>query len=91
MLSASRARPLWDRVAEWNCRLEMIETTRQFLYLSTFYIEYDRFGVAVLEALLRAQRRGVEINLLIDGFGQMLGNVVMSKQDRQALAIRWQQ
>ena len=91
MVSASRARPLWDRVAEWNCRLEMIETARQFLYLSTFYIEYDRCGVAALEALLRAQRRGVEINLLIDGFGQMLGNVVMSKQDRQALAIGLQE
>ena len=69
----------------------MIETARQFLYLSTFYIEYDRFGVEVLAALLRAQRRGVAVNLLIDGFGQMLGGVVMSAQDRQALATGLQQ
>ena len=86
MLSASHVRPLWDRVVEWDSRLEMIETAKQFLYLSTFYIEYDRFGMTALAALLRAQRRGVEVNLLIDGFGQMLGNVVMSQQDRQALA-----
>jgi cardiolipin synthase len=91
MLSASCARPLWDRVVEWNCRLEMIETARQFLYLSTFYIEYDRFGIEVLAALLRAQRRGVAVNLLIDGFGQTLGNVLMSAQDRQALATGLQQ
>jgi cardiolipin synthase len=63
----------------------MIETARQFLYLSTFYIEYDRFGVEALAAALRAQRRGVAVNLLIDGFGQTLGNVVMSAQNRKAL------
>lgn len=87
MLSASCARPLWDRVDEWNCRLEMVEAARQFLYLSTFYIEYDRFGVEMLAALLRAQRRGVAVNLLVDSFGQTLGNVVMSAHDRQALSI----
>lgn len=91
MLSASYARPLWDRAAEWNCRLEMIETAQQFLYLSTFYIEYDRFGAEVLAALLRAQRRGVAVNLLMDGFGQMLGNVVMPAQRRRELAARLQE
>jgi cardiolipin synthase len=91
MLSASCARPLWDRAAEWDCRLEMIETAQQFLYLSTFYIEYDRFGAEVLAALLRAQRRGVEVNLLIDSFGQMLGNVVMSAPGRQAIAAKFEE
>ena len=88
MLSASSARPLWDRTAEWDCRLAMIESARKFLYLSTFYIEYDRFGTEALAAILRAQRRGVAVNLLIDGFGQTLGNVVMSAQQRQALTTK---
>ena len=40
----------------------------------------------MLDALDAAQRRGVAVNLLIDGFGQRLGGVLMSPADRAALA-----
>ena len=66
----------------------MIRTAREFLYLSTFYIEYDRYGSELLDALLRAQQRGVSVNLLIDGFGQRLGGVLMTPETRRALAAR---
>ena len=59
--------PLWDRAAEWQRRLAMIREARSFLYLSIFYIEHDAYGMALLAALLDAQRRGVAVNLLIDG------------------------
>jgi len=88
MTSASFLRPLWDRAAEWECRLRMIREATTFLYLSTFYIEYDRYGIELLAALLDAQRRGVAVNLLVDGFGQLLGGILMTPESRRALCSR---
>lgn len=86
MPTASSLCPLWDRAAEWECRLEMIREATEFLYLSTFYIEYDRYGIELLAALLDAQERGVIVNLLVDGFGQRLGGTLMTRRSRSDLA-----
>ena len=85
MPTASSLRPLWDRAAEWECRLSMIEKATEFLYLSTFYIEWDRYGIELLSDLLAAQRRGVAVNLLVDGFGQLLGGALMTSESRRSL------
>ena len=86
MPTASSLRPLWDRAAEWQCRLAMIRETTEFLYLSTFYIEYDRYGTELLAALLEAQQRGVAVNVLVDSFGQLLGGVLMTSETKANLA-----
>ncbi|MDP2055499.1 MAG: phosphatidylserine/phosphatidylglycerophosphate/cardiolipin synthase family protein [Acidobacteriota bacterium] len=86
MSSASALVPLWNRGAEWARRLAMVREARAFLYLSTFYVEHDAYGVGMLAELVAAQRRGVSVNLLIDGFGQRLGGVLMSSEHRAALA-----
>ncbi len=88
MTSASALVPLWSRAAEWDRRLAMVRSARSFLYLSTYYVEYDAYGTSMLEALIAAQRRGVAVSLLIDAFGQRLGGVLMSRADRAALAAR---
>jgi cardiolipin synthase len=85
MVTASALVPLWDRAAEWARRLAMVREARTFLYLSTFYVEYDQYGVDMLAELLAAQRRGVAVNLLIDTFGQRLGGVLMSRERKAAL------
>jgi cardiolipin synthase len=85
MPHASALVPLWDRAAEWQRRLAMIEAAQAFLYLATFYVEYDTYGAGILEALRRAQRRGVAVTLLVDGFGQRLGGVLMTTAQRAAL------
>jgi len=85
MPTASVLHPLWDRTAEWDRRLAMVREAKDFLYLSTFYIEYDRYGIEMLAALLEAQRRGVSVNLLVDSFGQRLGGVLMTAERRRAL------
>ena len=86
MTSASALVPLWNRGAEWERRLAMVREARAFLYLSTFYVEHDAYGVGMLAELVAAQRRGVAVNLLIDGFGQRLGGVLMSSEQRATLA-----
>ena len=88
MTRASALVPLWNRAAEWDRRLAMIRGAGSFLYLSTYYVEYDPYGVELLDALAAAQRRGVAVNLLIDGFGQRLGGVLMSNAQKAALASR---
>ena len=86
MPSASALLPLWDRAVEWARRLAMIHEARAFVYLSTFYIEYDAYAIEMLSALREAQRRGVAVNLLVDAFGQRLGGVLMSQEQRAMLA-----
>ena len=88
MPSASALLPLWNRAAEWQRRLEMIRNAQSFVYLSTFYIEYDTYGIELLSALQSAQGRGVAVNLLVDGFGQRLGAVLMSREQRHLLTSR---
>ncbi len=88
MPAASAFLPLWDRAAEWCRRLDMIRSARSFLYLSTFYIEWDAYARELLDALDDAQRRGVAVSLLVDGFGQRLGGTLMPAADREALADR---
>ena len=88
MLIASALVPLWNRADEWTRRLAMIRDARAFLYLSTYYIEHDAYGIELLDGLAEAQRRGVAINLLIDGFGQQLGAVLMPAEAKAALAAR---
>ena len=68
MTAASFLLPLWNRAAEWERRLTMIREARAFVYLSTYYIEHDAYSTELLAALAAAQRRGVAVNLLIDGF-----------------------
>jgi cardiolipin synthase len=84
--TASVVVPLWDRAAEWARRLAMVHEARKFLYLSIFYIEPDAYGQEMLEALTAAQRRGVRVQLIVDGFGERLGTVLMNKADRRRKA-----
>jgi len=86
MTRASALVPLWNRGLEWQRRLAMVREARAFLYLSTFYIEHDDYGIGMLSELIAAQRRGVSVNLLVDGFGQRLGGVLMSAGQRATLA-----
>ncbi len=87
-LTATALCPLWNRASEWERRLGMIREARRFLYLSTYYVEYDAYGAELLARLIEAQRRGATVNLLIDGFGQRLGGVLMSAAVKAALQDR---
>ncbi len=85
---ATELTPLWDREEEWRRRLEMIQRSKRTLYISTYYIDHDRFGIEFLDTLGAACKRGVFVVLLIDSFGQRLGTTQMSERDRATLTSR---
>jgi phosphatidylserine/phosphatidylglycerophosphate/cardiolipin synthase-like enzyme len=82
---ASSFVPLRHRQSEWVRRLEMVRAARVFLYQSLFYIDYDAYGRQMLSALVEARKRGVRVQLIIDRFGQRLGGVVMTREQRAGL------
>ena len=86
MTSASSFTPLWSRQAEWKYRIDMVRAARTFLYQTLFYIEYDAYGREMLAALLDAQTRGVQVQVIIDHFGPRRGGVLMTRTERAALA-----
>ncbi|MEB3203455.1 MAG: phosphatidylserine/phosphatidylglycerophosphate/cardiolipin synthase family protein [Candidatus Sericytochromatia bacterium] len=77
--------PLRDRQADWAMRCAMVREAERFIYLSTFYLDYDDFGAELLDLLVAAQARGVRVSLLIDRFGQRLGGTLMSPSQRADL------
>jgi len=80
---------LTSRGDEWQRRLAMVATARRFLYLSTYFYHPDRYGREMAEALLAAAGRGVDVWLVVDGFGQRLAGALMSRAERRAARRLW--
>jgi len=78
-----------SRAEEWQRRLAMVGAARRFLYLSTYFYHPDRYGREMAEALLAAARRGVDLWLVVDGFGQRLAGALMSRRERVAARRLW--
>ena len=77
--------PLRDRAAEWDLRLQMVARARQFLYVTTYFVEHDDYGLRFLDALSTAARRGVKVFLGLDSLGQRLGNYVHPVEEQRRL------
>lgn len=52
--------------------LAAIDQAQHFIFLSTYVFRGDETGKKFVEALARAQDRGVQVRVLIDGFGTLL-------------------
>jgi cardiolipin synthase A/B len=73
---------------EWARRLQMVRQARHFIHLTTYYVCGDRWALELLDALADAQRRGVEVLLGIDAFGQQLGCRMLGRDERAAMKSR---
>lgn len=83
--SATLFRLILDREQEWQERMRMVHNAQRFLYISTYYLEYDPYGIEFLDGLIAACQRQVQAVLLIDGFGQWLAGNLMTKASERAL------
>lgn len=50
--------------------LESIHAAKKCVYLSTYIFKVDELGAKFIDALIRANNRGVDVRVLIDGFGE---------------------
>jgi cardiolipin synthase len=65
----NRIRLLEDGAQYFPDLIEAVEQARREIHLESYIFEPDQTGLAVIEALERAARRGVRVKLLLDGFG----------------------
>ena len=64
----------------------MVRRARSFLYASTYFYQYDRYGREYAAELLAACARGVSVWLIVDGFGQRIAGTLMTATERRRLA-----
>ncbi len=64
--------------------IEAMDEARQEIRLESYIFEPDQTGLAVVEALLRAAKRGVRVKLLLDGFGARYFPTEMAGRLRKA-------
>lgn len=63
------------------------ENAKKEIYLETYIFEYDETGKRIAEALKRAARRGIEVHVLVDGFGSK--NLTQSAiEDMRAAGVK---
>ena len=70
LLPGNRLKSLHNGEAAYPEMLEAIAGAAESVYLSTYIFESNRAGQRFTEALLAAQQRGVDVRVLVDGFGQ---------------------
>jgi cardiolipin synthase len=70
-LAGNRVQLLEDGEAAYPRMLEAIGQARQSVAVVTYMWEYDRVGKAFRQALVEAKQRGVDVRVIIDGFGEL--------------------
>jgi len=67
--SGNRVRLLENGEAYFPAVFEAIRAARREVIIETFIVFEDKVGLALQAELLAAARRGVEVDMLVDGFG----------------------
>jgi len=75
--------PLYNGEQAYPAMVEAIECANRCVYLSSYIFEADRAGMVFVEALGRAAARGVDVRVLVDGFGEKYSRPRVSKVLRQ--------
>ncbi|NND59363.1 MAG: cardiolipin synthase [Gammaproteobacteria bacterium] len=70
MLCANSVEPLINGEATYAAMLEAINEASDFVHLTTYILESGDVGKTFIDALAQAVERGVDVRVLIDGFGQ---------------------
>lgn len=71
LVSGCHLKPYYNGEQTYPAMLEAIESAEQSVYLSTYIYDNNKIGKAVADALARATARGVEVKVILDGFGQV--------------------
>ncbi len=88
LLPGNRVEALHNGEQAYPAMLEAIGGARESLYLSTYIFESNRTGERFIEALAAARDRGVDVRVLLDGFGQFYSRP-RSRKLMQAAGLRY--
>lgn len=71
IVDGNRVRILHNGEEAYSSMLEVIESAKSTISLSTYIFETNHTGMRFIEALGRATDRGVDVRVLIDGLGEL--------------------
>jgi cardiolipin synthase len=72
-IDGNRLTPIVSGSDRLRALLDLIAGARQSLKLLYYIYAEDEAGCAVREALIGAEKRGIEVSLVVDGFGSSVG------------------
>lgn len=70
LVGRNRLQPYFSGEEAYGAMLGAIETAQISVCLATFIFETNKSGLKFIDALVAAQRRGVEVFVLLDGVGE---------------------
>jgi cardiolipin synthase len=68
-LAENNVEPLFDGDAAYPSMLQSIHNANRYIVLSSYIFDYDSLGRQFINALAKAQQRGVVVNVLLDRIG----------------------
>jgi cardiolipin synthase len=71
LVDGNRIDPLHNGEGAYPAMLEAIDQARERVWLSTYIFETNRSGRRFIDALANAERRGVDVRVLLDGVGEL--------------------
>ncbi|MDG1663861.1 MAG: cardiolipin synthase [Pseudomonadales bacterium] len=70
LTSANKVVPFYSGSEAYSAMLESIENARHSVFLATYIFKNDTAGIAFINALERAAKRGLDVKVLLDGIGE---------------------
>lgn len=70
LMIGNRLEPLFNGEEAYSAMLTAIRGARKFIYLCTYIFNVDKVGHQFIQALKEAKERGVQVNVLVDAFGE---------------------
>lgn len=71
-----------------ECRIELIRSAQTEILMSTYIIEEDNVGLGILQYLLEAVERGVEVRVLLDDLGNELSKSLIGFLQHNGVKIK---
>jgi cardiolipin synthase A/B len=69
---------------------KIIDDAKQFIHFQTYIIDEDETGIRIINALIRAAKRGVRTYLLLDAFGtKYLSNELINSIENSGILFRF--
>jgi cardiolipin synthase len=70
LLAGNQVEPLYNGEQAFAAMIEAIDRAERYVYLCTYLFETDAAGREVIDALIRAGERGVDVRVLVDAIGE---------------------